>query len=282
MRIHNPFTRESALHRWAYVLGVVSAVVLTATAHAATVSFGSFPNNSTHSNASVMAAIANVPTNAGVVYDPIGQTNYVQVYNFSTLVYSGPIDVSLTLERIRHGYWMPTESNDGGFFNFNPGELPNIPRKGNNYYMEFVVWPFITISNATYDTGQDAYGVVTYPGPMRLLIGLGGEVYFTGDHYGSGAQTNAYYVNPPPPPGVFNVTSVTVQGTNTFITWNTVGGQTNVVQATAGNSGDYANNYIDISPIIIGKGGDLTITNYLDIGGATNFPARYYRVRLVQ
>ena len=132
------------------------------------------------------------------VHDPIGQTNYLQVYNFGTLVYSGPVDVSATLERIRLGYWMPTETDDGGFFNFNnPSELPNIPRMGNNYYMEFVVWPFLNLTNTppTYDTGQEAYGVVAYPGPMRLLIGLGGEVWFTGDHYGeNGLQLNAEQV----------------------------------------------------------------------------------------
>ena len=60
-----------------------------------------FPNNATHSNAAVASAIANVTTNAGVVYDPIGQTNGIQVFNFGTLEYTGPLDVSLTLERIR-------------------------------------------------------------------------------------------------------------------------------------------------------------------------------------
>ncbi len=54
---------------------------------------------------------------------------------------------------------MPTETDDGGFFNLiTPSELPNIPRKGNNYYMEFV-WPSINLTNATYNTSQ-AYGVV--------------------------------------------------------------------------------------------------------------------------
>lgn len=283
MKRYNFFAREGTWGGWVGVLAMASAIVLPAMAHAATVSFGSFPNNSTHSNASVMAAIANVPTNAGVVYDPIGQTNYLQVYNFGALVYSGPVDVSLTLERIRLGYWMPTETDDGGFFNFNnASELPNIPRKGNNYYMEFVVWPFLNLTNATYDTGQEAYGVVAYPGPMRLLIGLGGEVWFTGDHYGEdGLQLNAENVNPPPPPGIFIVTSVVVQGTNTFLTWNTIGGETNVVQATGG-FGAFSNSFIDISPTIIGSGGDLTNASYLDLGGATNFPARFYRVRLVQ
>ena len=264
--------------------GIVSAVLFTATAHATIVSFGSFPNNSTHSNVVVAAAIANVPTNVGVVYDPIGQTNYLQVYNFGALSYTGSINVALTLQRIRLGYWMPTETDDGGFFNFNnAGELPNIPRKGNNYCMEFVVWPFLNLTNGTYDTGQDAYGTVAYPGPMRLLIGLGGEVWFTGDHYGEdGAQTNAQPVNPPPPPGIFKVTSAVAQGTNVLVKWITIGGETNVVQASAGNFGGGSNTFVDISPNIVAGGGDLTNASFVDVGGATNKAMRYYRVRLVQ
>ena len=64
--------------------------------------------------------------------------------------------------------------------------------------MEFIVWPFLNLAAGTYNT-SNAYGSMTYPGAMRLLIGLGGEVYFTGDHYGEdGPQQNAYYVNPLP------------------------------------------------------------------------------------
>lgn len=191
---------------WLCILNTVSAGVLVASAHAAPTAFRDFPDNATYSDASVAAAIANVPTNAGVVYDPAGQTNDVQVYNFGRLKYTGPIDVTLTLERIRLGCWMPTEKHDGGFFSFQHlGELPNIPRKGNYYYREFVVWPSIDVTNATYDPSVEAFGVVPFPGPMRLLIGRGGEVYFTGDHYGDGAQTDAYYVNPPPRPDVNRV-----------------------------------------------------------------------------
>jgi len=61
--------------------------------------------------------------------------------------------VTSTLDRIRQNKSMvPTESNDGGFFNFNSGELPNIPRMGANYYMEFVVWPNVDLAAGTYDT----------------------------------------------------------------------------------------------------------------------------------
>src|ERR1017187_449325 len=271
----NMLTRMNAWHRWAGLVALVLTVAFVAPVHAAPTAFGAFPNNSTHSNASVAAAIANVPTNAGVVYDALSQTNAIQVYNFGTLTYTGPIDVSLTLARIRAGYCITAESNDGGFFNFNnANELPNIPRKGNNYYMEFVVWFSINMTNATYDKTVEPFGTVGFPGPMRLLIGLGGEVYITGDHYGSGLQANAYFVNPVPVPGLFNITSIAPQGNDILVTWQTVGGETNVVQTTTGTSGSYSNNFTDLSPIIIPKGGDFTATNYLDVGGATNSPDR--------
>jgi PKD repeat protein len=77
------------------------------------------------------------------------------------------------------------------------------------------------------------------------------------------------------------ITSVTMQGSDVLVTWTTAGGETNVVQAATGQpDGSYATNFLDLSgPIIISGNGDVT-TNYLDAGGATNVPARYYRVRL--
>src|SRR5207247_130173 len=60
------------------------------------------------------------------------------------------------------------------------------------------------------------------------------------------------------------------------ITWTTVGGRSNFVQAASAPGGGY----VDISPTIAIPGTGLTTTNYLDIGGATNRPARFYRVRL--
>jgi PKD repeat protein len=69
-----------------------------------------------------------------------------------------------------------------------------------------------------------------------------------------------------------------------LITWRTVGGYTNAVQATTGDASvGYNTNFVDIttSPhIIVSGSGDVT-TNYTDGGGATNVPSRFYRVRLV-
>jgi hypothetical protein len=114
---------------------------------------------------------------------------------------------------------------------------------------------------------------------MRLLIGLGGEVYFTGDHYGSGLQKDAYYVNPLAS-NLFQITKIAKEGNNIRITWPTVGGRTNVVQTSSGNSGGSFTNFTDHSPIIVPAGGDFTTTNYLDVGAVTNSPARFYRIRV--
>jgi hypothetical protein len=44
--------------------------------------------------------------------------------------------------------------------------------------------------------------------------------------------------------------------------------------------GSYATNFLDLSGLIIISGSGDAATNYLDSGGATNIPARYYRIRL--
>ena len=176
---------------------VILVLALAVCAQARAALFLHFPTDSVHSNAVIAAAIANVPRTIGTVYDASGRTDDIQVWNYSTLVYTGPFDVSSTLERIRHDQWMGDHYNDGGFFNFYPNELPNIPRLGNNYYMEFIVWPAIDVTAGTYDEAAHPYDPgVNWPGPMRILLGRGGEVWFTGDHYGDGPlHLPAYPVN---------------------------------------------------------------------------------------
>jgi len=80
----------------------------------------------------------------------------------------------------------------------------------------------------------------------------------------------------------FQVISLTRQTNGVSITWMASGGTTNAVQATNGSgNGNYATNFTDISgSIVISGSGDRT-NNFVDNGGATNRPARYYRVRLV-
>jgi hypothetical protein len=44
----------------------------------------------------------------------------------------------------------------------------------------------------------------------------------------------------------------------------------------------YTNSFADVSLAIVILDSGEPIANFLDVGGASNAPARYYRVRLVQ
>ena len=78
------------------------------------------------------------------------------------------------------------------------------------------------------------------------------------------------------------IISALPQNNDVVVTWRTVGGHTNAVQATAGDvNGGYSTNFSDISGSIVLPGSGELTTNYLDAGGATNVPSRFYRVRLV-
>ena len=108
------------------------------------------------------------------------------------------------------------------------------------------------------------------------------------DPLGKGiSNTNQFLLglNPTNPASVFRITSVVKDSSsNVVITWSTAGVRTNAVQATAGdaNGGYSTNGFQDLSgaTFIINVSGDTT-TNCVDVGGATNVPARYYRIRLV-
>ncbi|MGD1018382.1 MAG: PKD domain-containing protein [Verrucomicrobiia bacterium] len=104
------------------------------------------------------------------------------------------------------------------------------------------------------------------------------------DPLGKGmSNTNQFLagLNPTNANSVLRITSLAGQGSNMVVTWKTAGVRTNVVQATKGSAaGGYSNSFQDISgPIILNISGD-TSTNYIDAGGATNRPSRYYRIRL--
>jgi hypothetical protein len=69
-------------------------------------------------------------------------------------------------------------------------------------------------------------------------------------------------------------------GNDIRLTWLTVGNSTNVIQTVAPIvGGNYTNSYIDVGTVFV-PGTGLVTTNYLDGGGATNNPSRYYRIGL--
>ncbi len=105
-----------------------------------------------------------------------------------------------------------------------------------------------------------------------------GDFDFDGDGM---SNTNEFLAgtNPTNSLSALRIVSVAAQGNDVLIAWQTAGGKTNRVQASGG--GEFNTNFADISPAILVVGsGDVT-TNWTDNGGATNVPARYYRVRWV-
>jgi hypothetical protein len=70
-----------------------------------------------------------------------------------------------------------------------------------------------------------------------------------------------------------------LSGNDVLVTWTTGSGKTNALQVTAGDvDGSFINAFTDLFTVTNTVG---TVTNYLDIGAMTNWPSRFYRVRLV-
>ena len=105
------------------------------------------------------------------------------------------------------------------------------------------------------------------------------------DPLGKGiSNTNQFLLglNPTNAASMFRIISAVRNTTDVVVTWQTAGVRTNALQVTSGNAnGSYnTNNFQDITTLVISVPGD-TVTNCVDVGGATNSPSRYYRIRLV-
>jgi hypothetical protein len=57
-----------------------------------------------------------------------------------------------------------------------------------------------------------------------------------------------------------------------------VGGKKYAVQTVTGG---YTSNFVELSPVIIAPGTGESLLSFIYPGGATNVPARFYRIRLV-
>jgi hypothetical protein len=73
----------------------------------------------------------------------------------------------------------------------------------------------------------------------------------------------------------FQITDIGVSGSNVVLSWNTQG-ITNAVQVTTNTTGGYSpSNFVNLATIPVVT---TPTTNYIDMGGATNKPTRYYRI----
>jgi T5SS/PEP-CTERM-associated repeat protein len=116
----------------------------------------------------------------------------------------------------------------------------------------------------------ESYGPVVNNGIIDIMDGA---TNFHSTFLNNGTVVNASY---------FRVVNAARQTNDINLTWTTVGGRDYVVQTNAPEpNGSYTTNFTDLSIAVTIPGASLGTTNYLDVGGATNVPARYYRVRLV-
>jgi len=130
----------------------------------------------------------------------------------------------------------------------------------------------IVINNGTLRASNGS--VLEFYGPVvnNGLIDLSGGMAI----FHSVFINNGSIIEPAP---AFQITGIVQQATNILITWQTTPGETNELQVTPGGpGGTYSTN--NFTPIFTVTNTIGTVTNYLDIGGATN-SSRYYRVRLV-
>lgn len=95
-----------------------------------------------------------------------------RVVNFGDVVYEGPIDLGPTLERIAANRSLPGRA-DGGVYRNRDRALPE--QADPDYYREYVHWDAALASRFP--------GRITFPGPQRVVVGKGGEVFYSGDHY---------------------------------------------------------------------------------------------------
>jgi len=140
----------------------------------------------------------------------IGYIASTSVVNFGTTVYTGPLDTTITLDRIR-GDNGPNRSGDGGSF-INNGNPP-LPTNRGSFY-EFTINPQ-TGSSPSFTSSQ-----VAFPGPLRFMIDTSGDVYFTGDHYAT--NRNLYVSGTPSVGSVAASPSSTTAGTAVTLTASNV------------------------------------------------------------
>ncbi len=143
----------------------------------------------------------------------------------------------------------------------------------------------ITTTNISANLDADGDGL---PNSWETGFGLSpfsdvGNDGANGDSDGDGMNNLQEYLTGTDPTNsvsAFRITAIArVANTNILVTWQMGPGKTNALERTAGTAnGSYSNNFTAIFTVTNTVG---SVTNYLDIGAATNVPAFYYRVRLV-
>jgi phosphatidylinositol-3-phosphatase len=176
------------------------------------------------------------------------------------------------------------------FWDFGDGDTTNINTSG-------VMHTYValgTFSVTLVVTGPSGISTNTQPNSIVALTAFQSwQIQYFGstsnpdaapnaDPDGDGQNNTAEFLagtDPTDSASVFQIISIARVDTDVLVTWTMGNGKTNALQRTDGVGGSYStNNFADIFIVTNTVG---TVTNYVDIGAATNVPALYYRVRLV-
>jgi hypothetical protein len=122
---------------------------------------------------------------------------------------------------------------------------------------------------------------VTNNSPSCIAVGTNLVVWTATDIHGNSAVcTQAVIVTlVTVSPSNFKIVGIEAVGDDIYLTWQTFGNSTNVIQLVSPNTnGNFTNSFIDLDTVIVPGSGQV-ITDWVDYGGATNSPSRYYRIR---
>jgi PKD repeat protein len=257
---------------------------------------------------SLTGAITGTPTNAGTYNVTLTASNATgaTTSQLTIVIYAGAGPVPAITSPLSaagmvgssFNYLLTAANNPTSFFAIGlPAGLSFDPASGRIFGTPSATGTFLVTVRASNRWGTGSASLVLTINTDTDSVGDGipdwwRAQYFGGDGHstnnlscaacdadGTGQNNLLKYLaglNPTNPASVFRIMSVAVQNTSLLLSWQSGAGRTNVVQAAASLNGAFSN----VSPGIVLIGNGDTATNFLDIGGATNRPARFYRIHL--
>jgi endonuclease G len=191
---------------------------------------------------------------------------------------SGPEPLNVTFTDTSTG----TISNR--FWIFGDGDTANVTTNAVSHVYTAGVYSVSLIASGPAGVStntQPNYITALTPFQSWLIQYFGSTNNPTGDPDGDGQTNFAEFLagtDPTNAASAFRILSIAREGDDLRVTWTMGAGKTNAAQRAAGSSGNYNTNFVDVFIVTNTVG---AVTNFLDLGAATNSPAGYYRIRLV-
>jgi T5SS/PEP-CTERM-associated repeat protein len=131
---------------------------------------------------------------------------------------------------------------------------------------------------------QSPKSLISYAWLQQYGLPIDGSADFV-DSDGNGVSNWQKWmtgIDPTNSQSLFRIIDISEEGDDVQVTWELGWGAVNSLQVSGGDTrGGYTTNGFTDIAIVTNYGYAETVTNYLDVGAATNGPSRYYRVRLV-